>query len=81
MLLTIQTALAWAFDQTWQKVDLPFAELFERWSYDAPALDNTVSPHPDISQVPSDDAVIHDNSLQREYKYMTHLKERKPLLL
>lgn len=42
---------------------LPFAELFERRTNDAPALHYTVSAHPDISQVASDDTVIHDNSL------------------
>ena len=47
-----------------QMVYLPFAELFERWSNDTPALHHTVSAHPDISQVPSDDAVIHNNSLK-----------------
>jgi len=45
---------------------LPFAELFERWSYDTPAFHNAVSPHSDISQVPPDDAVIHDNSLKQK---------------
>lgn len=43
---------------------LPFAELLERWTNDAPTLDDTVSAHPDIGQVASDDAVIHDNSLR-----------------
>ncbi len=43
---------------------LPFAELLKRGSDDTPALHHTVSAHPDISQVASDDAVIHDNSLE-----------------
>lgn len=43
---------------------LPFAKLLERWTNDAPALHDTVSAHPDISQVAPDDAVIHDNSLR-----------------
>lgn len=43
---------------------LPFAELFERWSNNTPAFNNTVSSHSDISQVPPDDAVIHHNSLK-----------------
>lgn len=42
---------------------LPFAEFFERWSDHTPTLHNAVSAHPDVSQVSSDDAVIHDNSL------------------
>lgn len=44
--------------------NLPFAELLERWTDDAPALHHTVSAHPDISQIAPDDAVIHDNSLR-----------------
>lgn len=47
-----------------KKNNLPFAELLERWTNDAPALHDTVSAHPDISQVAPDDAVIHDNSLR-----------------
>lgn len=45
------------------QIYLPFAELLERGADDAPALDDTVSSHPDIGQVAPDDAVIHDNSL------------------
>lgn len=45
---------------------LPFAELLERRSDDTPALHHTVSAHPDISQVSSDDAVIHDDGLEEE---------------
>lgn len=44
--------------------NLPFAEFLERWTNDAPALHDTVSAHPDVSQVAPDDAVIHDNSLR-----------------
>lgn len=47
-----------------EKRNLPFAEFLERWTNDAPALHDTVSAHPDISQVAPDDAVIHDNSLR-----------------
>lgn len=48
----------------WKQRNLPFAEFLERWTNDAPTLHDTVSAHPDISQVAPDDAVIHDNSLR-----------------
>lgn len=47
-----------------RRTSLPFAELLERWTNDAPALHDTVSAHPDVSQVASDDTVIHDDSLR-----------------
>lgn len=49
---------------------LPFAELFERGSNYTPAFYNTVSPHSDIGQVSSDDAVIHDDCLKKKTHVM-----------
>lgn len=54
---------------------LPFAELFERWSDYTAALHHTVSAHPDISQVPSDDAVIHYYSLDIQTHTIKHLSQ------
>lgn len=48
------------------RVALPFAELLERRTDDAAALHHAVSSHPDIRQVASDDAVIHDDSLNTQ---------------
>lgn len=55
------------------KVPIPFAELLERRTDDATALHHTVSAHPDVSQVSSDDTVIHDDSLEHT-THNTHFK-------
>lgn len=64
----------------WEEHPLPFAELLERRTNDAPALHDTVSAHPDISQVASDDAVIHDDSLRIPERNI-HLKRHRPSLV
>lgn len=62
-----------------QNNNLPFAELLERWTNDAPALHDTVSAHPDVSQVAPDDAVIHDDSLRKaERNICEDLKHHPP---
>ncbi len=44
----------------------PFAEFLERRSDHTPAFDDTVAPDSDISEISSDDTVIHHNSLKQE---------------
>ena len=47
---------------------LPFAELFERRSYDSPFTDDTVSSHSYISKVASNNTIGHNYSLQVDNK-------------
>lgn len=51
---------------------VPFAELLERRTDDAAALHHAVSSHPDVRQVASDDAVIHDDSLHTQTQNGTY---------
>lgn len=45
---------------------LPFAELLEGRPDDAAALHHAVPAHPHVRQVPADDAVIHNDCLQKD---------------
>lgn len=63
--------------QTKQNDALPFAKLFERWTNDAAALHHTVSAHPHIGQVASDNAVIHDNSLEHRTHSLNYITESR----
>lgn len=55
----------WVFDTD---RSLPFAELFKRWPDHTPALDDAVPANSDVSQIPSDDAVVHHYGLIRDRK-------------
>lgn len=47
---------------------LPFAELFKRRPDHTPALDDAVPANSDVSQISSDDAVVHHYGLIRDRK-------------
>lgn len=61
---------------------VPFAELLERRTDDAAALHHAVSSHPDVRQVASDDAVIHDDRLKTQRQNGVHWlsKQKKRLI-
>ncbi len=44
----------------------PFAEFLERRSDHTPTFNDTVAPDSDISEISSDDTVIHHDSLKEE---------------
>lgn len=52
---------------------LPFAELLERRTDDAATLHHAVSSHPDVRQVASDDAVIHDDRLNTQKQNRSYI--------
>ena len=45
-------------------IHLPFAKLFKWWPYHSPSTNNTVSANSYISQIPTDDTICHNYSLQ-----------------